>query len=262
MKMYQVDAFAKQIFEGNPAAVVPLEEWIPAKNMQQIAQENNLSETAFFVPSKKGFQLRWFTPNTEVDLCGHATMAAAHVLFEHLDFQDKTIVFETKSGILKVSRNKKGYLMDFPADPAKQIDGYSALETALEMDAIEIWKGKTDYLVLLENEAAVANLKPNMSALAQLAARGVIVTAEAASDKYDFISRFFAPQCDVDEDPVTGSAHTTLSPFWAARLNKNELFARQISTRGGDVHCSLQGDRVQLRGNAVTFMIGEILDAS
>lgn len=255
LTMYQVDAFTKNVFGGNPAAVCPLEKWLSSELMQKLAMENNLSETAFFVPEKDGFGLRWFTPTTEVDLCGHATLASAHVLFEHLAYSKKEINFYTKSGKLVVQKEGDRLMMDFPADKMEKVVAPPILLQSLGVKEADVYRSD-DYMVILQNEEQVASLEPNFSMLGEVDARGVIVTA--LGETVDFVSRFFAPQSGVDEDPVTGSAHTKLIPYWVKRLGKNELEARQISKRGGELSCRLKGDRVEILGHAVTFLIGEI----
>lgn len=257
LKQYQVDAFSPRPFGGNPAAVCPLAEWLPDDLLQAIAEENNLSETAFFVPSAQGFRLRWFTPRSEVDLCGHATLAAAHVLFEILGFPDPAIVFETRSGPLIVRRREGGLLqMDFPAQPAVACAAPEALLAGLGTAPCEVLAG-ADYLVVLADEAAVRAVVPDDAQLARLDRRGVIVTAPGSD--VDFVSRFFAPKLGIPEDPVTGSAHCQLMPYWAARLGKTALAARQVSRRGGDLLCELIGERVLISGAAVTVMAATLV---
>lgn len=255
LPIYQVDAFASQLFEGNPAAVCPLSEWISDELMQQIAMENNLSETTFYVPQNDRYQLRWFTPTTEVDLCGHATLASAHVLFEHLDYQRNTIKFDTNSGVLKVRKEADRLVMDFPAADLNAAPTPDFLEEAIGHPPKELYRD-TDYLYVLKSEGQVRNLDPDIRAIAKADVRGVIVTAPGS--QVDFVSRFFAPSAGVDEDPVTGSAHTMLTPYWAQRLEKENLVGRQVSQRGGTVHCHQKGDRVSLDGEACTFLQGVI----
>ncbi|HEY3698012.1 MAG TPA: PhzF family phenazine biosynthesis protein [Spongiibacteraceae bacterium] len=256
IKQYQVDAFASRIFEGNPAAICPLDHWLDDNLLQAIAEENNLSETAFFVPSAKGFQLRWFTPVHEVDLCGHATLASAHVIFEIMGYSQAVITFETRSGDLFVTRNGKLLAMDFPAFALTRREIPKLLTEALGQQPLELWAA-ADYLAVFENEAAIRALMPNHALLSQLDLRGAIVTAPG--DRVDFVSRFFAPKLGIPEDPVTGSAHCALAPYWAEKLQKNKLTARQISKRSGDVLCEVKTDRVLLAGEAVTFMEAEIV---
>lgn len=256
LTIYQIDAFTSELFGGNPAAVIPLEYWLPESTMQAIAQENNLSETAFFVPRGGGFQLRWFTPAIEVDLCGHATLASAHALYAHLGFDAPQIEFHTRSGRLNVSRSSAGYIMDFPADRISATEVPPALIEGLNQTPLEVYMGREDYLVVYETQADVANLSPDFSRLRALQGRGVIATAPGY--EIDFVSRAFFPNAGIDEDPVTGSAHTTLTPYWAKRLDQTTLTARQISRRGGELQCTLKGDRVELAGSAVTYMQGTI----
>lgn len=255
LKLYQIDAFTNKVFGGNPAAVVSLTYWLEEELLQQIATENNLSETAFFVQHKNEFQLRWFTPVDEVNLCGHATLAASYVIFEALNFKEKNICFSTKSGILKVQKNNDGYELNFPVDDIEETDVSNYLEV-FDIKPIEAWKGKEDLLLVFQNEEEVRNLKPNLSKIAASESRGVIATS--VGREVDFVSRFFTPQLGINEDPVTGSAHTTLVPFWAKKLNQLQFTAKQISKRGGDLKCRLQDDRVYISGQAVCFMKGEI----
>ncbi len=256
LKIFQVDAFTDHLFGGNPAAVCPLQEWLPAETMQKIAMENNLSETAFFVPVKEGFELKWFTPVTEVRLCGHATLAAGHVLFHHLGYQPAAISFHSKSGLLGVEKDGQWITLDFPADSLNPVAVPELLHKGLTIEPVEVWKGFENYLVVLKSEEEVIELKPDFHLLRQLDSLGVIVTARGRD--VDFISRFFAPGAGIDEDPVTGSAHTSLTPYWAALMNKTEFTARQVSGRGGYLKCKLLGDRVAISGKAVTFLEGEI----
>lgn len=252
---YQVDAFTARAFAGNPAAVCPLEHWLDDELLQAIAAENNLSETAFFVASGQRYALRWFTPTTEVDLCGHATLAAAHVLFDHLGYPGRRILFDTNSGELAVERRARMLQMDFPARPAERQEMPPALMDGLGIAPAELWAGD-DYLAVFDDEAAIRALTPEPQALATLDRRGVIVTAPG--DSADFVSRFFAPKAGITEDPVTGSAHCALTPFWAHRLGKHRLTAWQVSRRGGEIECELSDERVLLAGHAVTFMEGRI----
>jgi PhzF family phenazine biosynthesis protein len=256
LTLFQVDAFARRVFEGNPAAVCPLERWRDDGVLQAIAEENNLSETAFFVPARAGFELRWFTPLAEVDLCGHATLASAHVLFEELGYAEPVIRFATRSGELTVERRGDRLAMNFPARPPAPCAAPSALVDGLGGQPAEVLVAD-DYVAVFDDEAAVRALAPNMATLRELGVRGVCVTAPGAGE-VDFVSRFFAPGVGIPEDPVTGSAHCELAPYWAARLGKSRLRARQVSKRGGNVDCELQGDRVILTGGAVTFMKAEI----
>lgn len=255
IKLYQVDAFASRVFSGNPAAVCPLQSWLSDALMQAIAAENNLSETAFFVPSQTGFQLRWFTPVREVDLCGHATLAAAHVIFEALRYAGSTIIFETRSGELRVHKHGPELTMDFPASPPAPCAIPEIIGRALGRQPREVLVAE-DYLAVFDTQAEVLAIAPDFALLSRLDLRGVIVTARG--DEVDFVSRFFAPKYGINEDPVTGSAHCILTPYWAQRLGRNSMRARQISQRGGDIDCELKNGRVLLSGVAVTFMEGEI----
>jgi len=258
--IYQADAFTDTLFGGNPAAICPLQEWLPDAVMQQIAAENNLAETAFFVKTDNGYLLRWFTPELEIDLCGHATLASAHILFTELGYNEPAIHFETlKAGVLTVTRDGDRYTLDFPSRPAQPVD-------KLPMDLINALGGKIpvevlkarDYMVVYETEADVRDLKPDFSVLAKVDAMGIIVTAEGEHDDIDLVSRFFAPSAGIDEDPVTGSAHCNLIPYWAEILEKHQLHAYQISARKGELWCQLKGDRVLMSGKAVTYLKGEI----
>lgn len=252
---YQVDAFADQPFSGNPAAVVLLTESLSDVQMQSIASENNLSETAFVMAHESYYDLRWFTPTVEVDLCGHATLAAAHVLFHHQGIDRDHVVFQTRSGELTVTRTADGYCMDFPAQPPTPCWLPDALLTEFAVEPVAVLAA-VDYVVVLPDETHVRSYQPNLTVLASLPLRGVIVTARSTA--YDFVSRFFAPNVGVAEDPVTGSAHCQLAPYWAEQLAKRELIAWQCSTRGGEVVCRLDGDRVHLMGRACTFLEGRI----
>jgi PhzF family phenazine biosynthesis protein len=253
---FQVDAFTSSVFGGNPAAVCPLKEWLPEATLQAIAAENNLSETAFFVKSDSGFHLRWFTPAVEVDLCGHATLASAHVLFEHLGVTGDKITFDTKSGKLGVNRKDGLLSLDFPARPSALVTPCSGLIEALGGKPQAIFAAR-DYLVVYGSEEQVRALHPDMEGLKRIDRFAVIATAPG--EDCDFVSRFFAPAKGVPEDPVTGSAHCTLIPYWAERLQRNKLTARQVSPRGGDLICELRGERVTICGRCVLFAKGEIL---
>lgn len=257
LTIYQVDAFAEEVFQGNPAAVIPLQAWLPDEIMQKIALENNLSETAFFCKTDEGYKIRWFTPLAEVDLCGHATLASAHVLFTHLGNETNEINFESRSGLLIVKRDSDKLVLNFPSSQVEAQYIPSNLKTAFAVHPLSCFKGHNDLMLIFKSEDDIKNLKPNFIEIVESNARGVICTAP--SDKYDFVSRFFAPAVGVNEDPVTGSAHTMLIPYWAKRLNKTELIAKQVSARGGILYCKYIGDRVEIGGTAVTYMIGEIL---
>ena len=268
LNIYQVDAFTDQLFKGNPAAICPLDAWLPRETMQSIAAENNLAETAFFVKNGADFDLKWFTPTVEVDLCGHATLATAKILYEVLGYPDEVIRFHTNSGLLTVRRDGDLLTLDFPADEPEAISPafQEELTAALGVAPLAVYVGKTDLLVLLDSQQQVQSLQPDFRLLSQLNVRGVIATApgEAATSArasvapVDFVSRFFGPQSGIDEDSVTGSAHTTLTPFWAGKLGKTSLTARQISPRGGDLWLKLVGNRVEISGKAVLYLVGEI----
>jgi PhzF family phenazine biosynthesis protein len=251
-----VDAFAGEVFRGNPAAVCPLTVWLPDAVLQNIAAENNLSETAFTVPRGDEFEIRWFTPTIEVDLCGHATLAAAFVLFTERKFTGVEIRFHSRSGVLKVTRGGEILTLDFPARPPQACALPEALIRGLGKVPAQVLKSR-DYLAVLDSAAEVRALSPDFAVLKTLDCVGIIATAKG--DDCDFVSRFFAPAAGINEDPVTGSAHCTLIPYWAQRLGKNKLFARQISHRGGELFCELAGDRVRIGGKAVLYLCGEII---
>ncbi|MCI4668611.1 MAG: PhzF family phenazine biosynthesis protein [Bacteroidia bacterium] len=255
--IYQVDAFAENVFEGNPAAVCPLDRWLPDHHLQAIASENNLAETAFFIPNGEDFDLRWFTPKFEIDLCGHATLASAHVLFEHLNHPDGTLRFHSKSGLLTVKKNEGLLEMDFPSRPPVEIESNETLEYAIGEKPLFVGKSR-DILFEVQSQEMVENLKVNMELVSRLDCVGVIVTAPSNEEGIDFVSRFFAPQAGVPEDPVTGSAHSTLIPYWGEKLGKKVMVARQISPRGGKLWTSWNGDRVSISGMARTYLKGEI----
>jgi PhzF family phenazine biosynthesis protein len=257
--IYQVDAFADEVFKGNPAAVMPLDNWLDDGLLQAIALENNLSETAYIVAAENGYELRWFTPKVEVDLCGHATLAAAYVLFEHLKYKDDEILFHTRSGQLRVSRSGARLTLDFPVTDLVSIDVNLAVCKALGAIASEALEpsGKSGaVLYVYEFEEDVANLNPDFAALLAASERSVIVSAPG--NDCDVVSRFFGPQVGINEDPVTGSAHCSLVPYWAGRLHKNRLQCRQISARGGSLECEFRDGRVFMTGSAVTFMQGMV----
>ncbi len=251
LKLYQVDAFASRIFAGNPAAVVPLERWLGDATLQAIATENNLSETAFTVPEGEGFRLRWFTPATEVDLCGHATLGTAHVLFKTGLATDDMIAFETRSGRLGVRRAGDELVMDFPAVPCVPLDAPPALDDGLGRRPVELFAGP-DYMAVFRSEEDVRAIEPNLRTLERLDRRGVIVTAPARDA--DFCSRFFAPKLGVPEDPVTGSAHCQLTPYWSRTLGKKELRAHQVSARGGELRCVDRGQRIEIAGRVAPYL--------
>ncbi len=255
LKIYQIDAFASKVFEGNPAAVIPLASWLSDEVMQKIAEENNLSETAFFVKDNERYHLRWFTPTAEVDMCGHATLASAYVIFECLGYESKSIRFSTKSGVLTVSKSQKKYVMDFPIQAIERCDISDTIEEAFGVRPLHTF-ASMDYIVVFENEADVVDAKPDMQILKTLDLRGLCITAP--SQKYDFVTRFFAPKYGIEEDPVTGSAFTQLVAYWADKLGKDNLKAKQVSTRGGEVTCRIMGNKVEIVGSAVKYLEGEI----
>jgi PhzF family phenazine biosynthesis protein len=252
---YHIDAFTDQKFCGNPAGVCPLESWLPDNLMQKIAAENKHAETAFFVKENDYFRLRWFTPLSEVDLCGHATLASAYVITHFLGYTGKEIRFETLSGTLKVETRDDLLVMDFPSRPPRPYKATEALFKGLGTEPIEILKAR-DVLALLPSEQDLLKIKPNFEALSKVEALGIIVTAPG--NEVDFVSRFFAPGVGVPEDPVTGSSHSTLIPYWAEKLSKSKLIARQLSARGGELYCELAGDRVKIGGHAVHYLQGQI----
>jgi predicted PhzF superfamily epimerase YddE/YHI9 len=259
IRIVQVDAFSPRPFGGNPAAVCVLPRPADAAWMQHVALEMNLSETAFLVPVDDGFHLRWFTPAVEVDLCGHATLASAHVLWEDEHLPAATQArFHTRSGVLLADRRGEWIELNFPATPEVPAEVPPALLPALGAEAVHVGRNRFDYIVQLESEKAVRELKPNFSALRTIGVRGIIVTAQASTAGFDFVSRFFAPGAGVDEDPVTGSAHCCLGPYWAERLGKAEFMAYQASARGGVVRVRVQGERVILGGQAVTVLRGDL----
>lgn len=256
LTIYQVDAFAKEVFRGNPAAIVPLENWLDAELMQRIALENNLSETAFFVKKNDVYEIRWFTPTFEIDLCGHATLASAFVIFEILKAEESQVKFHShKSGELSVEKKGDRFILDFPSRPVAPVEIPDGLIEAIGKEPKEVFKAR-DYFLVYENEQEIADIAPDFTRLLKVDAHGFIVTAKG--DSADFVSRFFAPEVGVFEDPVTGSAHCNLIPFWAERLGKTEMFAKQISARGGELFCELKGGRVKIGGNAVLYLKGEI----
>lgn len=257
IKIYQVDAFADQVFSGNPAAVCPLDDWLEDKVMLKIAAENNLSETAFYVERETYIEIRWFTPRVEVDLCGHATLATAYVLFNHEDFKGTTIQFlSPRSGRLTVHKNEGFITLNFPTDTLESVLLTDELRNCFDIPPSAVLKGKTDYLYVYESEKDIVDICPQYEKIAALDARGIIVTAKGKD--VDFVSRFFAPQVGVMEDPVTGSAHTTLIPFWSKELHKTVLMAIQLSERRGFLKCTYLGDRVEISGQGKLYLKGEI----
>ncbi len=256
IKIYQVDAFTDKVFSGNPAAVCPLEKWLPSVVMQNIAMENCLAETAFYVKEKEGLRIRWFTPTVEVDLCGHATLATAFVLFNYENFQGNKIVFNSHSGPLTITKSGDTLTLNFPVDTLTEVKAIPELEEGLGIKSLKTIKGKTDYMLVYEYEEQIKNMNPDFKMIGIVKARGIIVTAKG--NQVDFVSRFFGPQSGMDEDPVTGSAHTSLTPYWAKILNKTEFTALQLSQRQGELRCKLIGDRVEISGRARLFLVGKI----
>jgi PhzF family phenazine biosynthesis protein len=256
--IYQIDAFTSELFSGNPAAVCILDEWIDDARLQAVATENNLSETAFLVKCSDGFEIRWFTPLTEVPLCGHATLASAFVVFNRLDWPGDIVNFHSrKSGILPVARSKELYVMDFPARSPSRQNVPEGLKDALNHAPLEVLGTATELLAIFENEDTVRELKPDFPLMMRIEQRRIIVSAPG--DECDFVSRFFAPHLGIPEDPVTGSAHCVLIPYWGQRLNKKQLHARQVSKRGGELFCEDRGERVGIAGKAALYLEGSIL---
>ena len=254
--IYQVDAFASRLFGGNPAAICPLETWLSAETMQSIAAENNLAETAFIVESNAGYDLRWFTPTIEVDLCGHATLAAGYVVFHHLKPDLDSVSFETMSGTLTVTRDGDQLSMDLPCHTPKPVSIWNSLSEALGKTPSEVHMSR-DILAVYDDEASIRSLSPDQAKLAAIEeGLGVIVTAKG--DEVDFVSRYFAPKLGIPEDPVTGSAHCTLVPFWSERLGRSQLLAQQLSARGGELRCEYRGERVKMSGHCALFLTGTI----
>lgn len=258
LDIFQVDAFTSKPFGGNPAAVVPLTEWLPDETMLNIAAENNLSETAFFVKNEDGYNIRWFTPTVEVNLCGHATLASSHVIFNCLKQEDKFIRFHSdRSGELGVERNGDLMILDFPSYPVNEIEQSAELADAVGKIPAKAWETQGNMVILLmESESDIRSLEPDMSALGNVPFDEVIATAPG--DDSDFVSRMFAPRIGIPEDPVTGAIHCSLIPYWAEQLGKDKLFARQVSKRGGELFCELSGDRVKIGGSAMLYLKGEI----
>jgi len=255
LSLYQIDAFANKVFEGNPAAVIPLEDWLPAKTMQLIASENNLSETAFFSPSDNNYEIRWFTPNGEIELCGHATLASAYVLFNILNYKREQIEFNSLSGKLTVKKVNDLFRLDFPSQNPIKCKMPRLLSEGLGRESNNCYKNE-DYLVVFETENEIVNINPDFNKLKILDSRGVIITAPGLN--YDFVSRAFFPKYGVLEDPVTGSAHTKLIPYWAEKLGRSKLIAKQVSKRGGELFCENDKNRVYISGHAKLYMKGEI----
>ena len=256
-KIFQVDAFSDRLFSGNPAAVCMLDSWISDDTMQAIAAENNLAETAFVVAGHDNFQIRWFTPTVEVDLCGHATLASGFVLFNCMGHKGSEIKFHsTRSGELRVFQQNDLLFLDFPTDLISRHNDVAAIARCIGCEPLEVYRGKSDFIAVVKDESVVKDLMPDLEQTAKLEARGLIVTA--VGDEVDFVSRFFAPQSGIDEDPVTGSAHTSLIPLWAKKLGKKEMQAKQLSKRGGTIVCIENGVRSLIGGKARLYMSGEI----
>ena len=257
MKIYQVDAFNHQLFKGNPAAVIPLKNWVSTELMQNIAEENNLSETVFFVEKEDYFEIKWFTPTCEIDLCGHATLAAAHIIFSELNYSKNELKFDSKSGLLIVTKNKDWYTLNFPSEKITTVQQCpEILKKALNTPILDVLEGKWKLVVVLENEKIVQNLTPNFSKLSELTWNGIVVTAKG--NNVDFVSRFFAPKIGINEDPVTGSAHSLLIPYWAEKLDKTNLTALQLSKRIGVLNCTYLQGRVEMSGQAITYLKGKL----
>ena len=255
LKIYIANAFSDNKFGGNLAAVVPLSEWLSDRLMQQIAEQNNLAETAYIIPQGDDYAIRWFTPVVEVDLCGHATLASAHIMFEHLGYSRDQIIFHSKSGQLRVRRNQEKITLDFPADEPEKIPDLELIDKALGIKSSKVFKSRFDYMVVLESQSYIETLKPDLTLINKLPGRGLIVTAKG--DNVDFVSRCFFPQSGIDEDPVTGSAHVVMVPYWAKQIGKNKLSAIQLSSRRGYLDCELAGDRVLISGHAHTYLEGD-----
>lgn len=259
LRYFVVDAFTNQAFAGNPAAVVPLDEWRDDPWLQNVAMEMNLAETAYLVPNATGYDLRWFTPKVEVDLCGHATLASAIVL-THVGklADDSDVSFSTRSGVLRAERSGSRFELDFPIHPEEACDSPKSLVESLKVTPRYVGRNKFDYLVEVESEGVLRAIAPDCKLLVTVKCRGVIVTARSDDQQYDFVSRYFAPAVGVDEDPVTGSAHCCLADFWAKRLNKTKMVGYQASARGGTVHVEVRGERVMLGGEGVIFAEGKL----
>ena len=255
LKIYQVDAFAEKVFTGNPAAICPLEEWIEEETMQKIAQENNVSETAFFVWNEDHYDIRWFAPEAEIELCGHATLASAYVIFNYLNFKEEVIKFTCGVGDLFVKREGELFVMEFPSNPAKPIDEPEGLSEALGAKPDIVMKS-SHCMAIFDDEEIIKKMSPDFTLLKKVDQPVFIVTAPGKN--YDFVSRVFGPIVGIDEDPVTGSAHTLLIPYWSERLGKKKLFARQVSKRGGELKCEMKKETVIIAGKAAPYLIGEI----
>ncbi len=255
-KFYQVDAFTSKVFAGNPAAIVPLENWIDDELMQSIAMENNLSETAFFVKENSYYHIRWFTPVNEVDLCGHATLASSFVIFNFIEKESNNIKFISKSGELIVTKENDLISLDFPSNPPKKIDSFELIENAFQQKPVEVLQGGNYTLIIFDNENFIRNAKPNFELIKKIDPHGVIISSKGYNA--DFISRMFAPNEGIDEDPVTGSSHTVLVPYWTEKLGKKNFRALQLSKRGGELFCENLGNRVKISGKAVLYATGDL----
>jgi PhzF family phenazine biosynthesis protein len=255
LKFFQIDTFSNELFKGNPAAVVPLKNWLPIKTMQSIAQENNLSETAFFCRKDSCFEIRWFTPYREVDLCGHGTLAAAFVLFEILRYDSEKIIFKSRTGILSAQKDGRLFKLDFPSQEPEKCATPNIIEEALGVQPLACYFNE-DYIIVYKDEEAVLNMEPNFNKLKKVKTRGIVITAP--SKKYDFVSRAFFPKYGIDEDPVTGSAHTKLIPYWFSQTGKLNFAVKQVSKRGGLLYCEYKENRVLISGSAVLYLRGEI----
>lgn len=256
LPIYQVDAFASKLFSGNPAAVVPLDKWLDDETMQKIAAENNLAETAFFVKENEYYRIRWMTPVKEVNLCGHATLASAYVIFNFIEREIEKINFNSRSGILSVEKNNNYLTLDFPVNYSQPTERPTILSECFDREPIEILEGGEYLFLVFDSEDYIRNLKPNFDLLKQLHPIHMIVTARG--NEVDFVSRMFAPNLGINEDPVTGSAHTVLTPYWSSKLGKQKLVARQLSERGGELICEISNDRVKISGQAVLYLTGKL----
>jgi PhzF family phenazine biosynthesis protein len=258
MKVFIVNAFTKMPFGGNPAAVVPLDSWLPDADMQSMAAQHNLSETAFIVPAGEGFEIRWFTPTVEVELCGHATLAAAHICYEHLGYKGRSLCFGSSSGPLPVTQSEDGRIcLDFPSDKAVATGDQELVTKGLGVTPLAVFKGTFDYMAVFRHQSEIEGLSPDFPVVALLPARGVIATAKGG--EVDFVTRCFYPQSGIDEDPVTGSAYTLAAPYWSSVLGKVALHALQLSKRGGEIHCLCKENRIWISGYARTYLEGTII---
>lgn len=255
-KIYQVDAFTSKLFGGNPAAVCVIQKWPSEELLQKIAAENNLAETAYVVNEENGYRIRWFTPSNEVDLCGHATLASSHVLFNHLGYNKKEISFQSRSGILKVVKNNGFLTLDFPADVLTSIEMPAEIINAIHVTPVEVFRGINMVLVILSSQKEIEDLNPDLELIKKVHPHGVVFSAKG--NNVDFVSRCFFPNSGVNEDAVTGSAHCAFTVYWANKTGKQKFIAQQLSARRGDLVCELKGNRVLISGNAVTYLEGEI----